>query len=282
MLGAALPLRAPSTSATVSLGVDAAGVIRHVQWHRPHVAGSELADRRLSEVVGPASRTDLLRLVLAAVTSAQRSRGLLEADLGAGVEPVALTVEDRLRDLSLLVVHLLRLSDAADELEALGELAFRDPLTGLANRALFEEHLRRELDRAHRMRRWPAVLSADVDGLKRVNDTLGHRGGDRLLAEVGRRLQESCRPFDVPARLSGDEFALLCPEVDNEFDAHQLAARVGAVVNGPAVIEGQDVEVRLAVGCAVASPDDVKDGGDDLRHRADLRMYAAKRRGAST
>ena len=113
------------------------------------------------------------------------------ADLGQGLAPVSMTVDDRLSDLGVVLVRILRLAEAADELDALAQLAFWDPLTGLANRALFGEHLRNELERGRRTGKHPAVLSADVDKLKRVNDELGHRAGDALLVEVGRRLRSA-------------------------------------------------------------------------------------------
>lgn len=280
--GTAVP-RARASSATVSFAVDPSGLIRHVEWHSPAPPPCEttrLHGSRLFDLVDPRSRKALTALFLGATSSGKRCRGLLQADLGDGSQPVSATVEDRLNDLGVLVVRLLRLAEAADELDALAQLAFWDPLTGLANRALFAEHLRNELERALRSHRPPAVLSADVDGLKRVNDELGHRAGDALLVEVGHRLRAACRPFDVPARLSGDEYAVLCPEIGDDAQARQLALRLMQAVAGTATLVGVQVPISLSVGWAVATDADTADGGLDLLHRADMCMYGVKRFGA--
>ncbi|MBK5307200.1 MAG: GGDEF domain-containing protein [Frankiaceae bacterium] len=274
--------RARPSSATVSLAVDDTGVVRACEWHSPDGPDrGTLTDRRLSELVSPLDRAQLTRLFLGATSTGERTRALVTADLGDGPQPVTMTVDDRWADLGVVVVRVLRLAEAADELDALAQLAFWDPLTGLANRALFGEHLRNELERGRRSGKQPAVISADVNKLKRINDELGHRAGDALLIEVARRLRHACRPFDVPARLSGDEYAVLCPEVDTEHDVRQLVQRLTRAVNGPALLCGEQVTIGLAVGWALATDDDHVDGGAMLLHRADMSMYGAKRLGAS-
>jgi diguanylate cyclase (GGDEF)-like protein len=274
--------RARPSSATVSLAVDDSGVVRACEWHSADGADrSELAGRRLSELVSSQDRGQLTKLFLGATSTGQRARALVSADLGDGAQPAAITVDDRMRDLGVVVVRILRLAEAADELDALAQLAFWDPLTGLANRALFGEHLRNELERGRRSGKQPAVISADVNKLKRLNDELGHRAGDALLVEVGRRLRTACRPFDVPARLSGDEYAVLCPEVDSEQDVRHLVQRLTRAVNGPATLLGEQVSITVAVGWALANEEDHTDGGAMLMHRADMSMYGAKRFGAS-
>ncbi|MDT7548912.1 MAG: hypothetical protein QOE84_1306 [Actinomycetota bacterium] len=275
-------LRPRPSSATVSLAVDPTGHVRHAEWHNSD--GSEpraLEGRRLIDLVAEEDRLELTKLFLAATSTGARTRSLVTADLGDGYQPASITVDDRLSDLGVLVVRVLRLADAADELDALAQLAFWDPLTGLANRALFGEHLRNELERGRRSGRRPAVVSADVDKLKRVNDELGHRAGDALLVEVGRRLRTACRPFDVPARLSGDEYAVLCPEVDSEQDVRHLVQRLARSVNGPATLCGEPVSIEVSIGWALANEDDYADGGATLLHRADMCMYGVKRFGAS-
>jgi diguanylate cyclase (GGDEF)-like protein len=280
-LGTASPRVRPS-SATISLAVDEDGVVRASEWHSSDdIDRRDLAGRRLSELISTDDRSQLTKLFLGATSTGERARALVTADLGDGPQPATITVEDRLADLGVIVVRILRLAEAADELDALAQLAFWDPLTGLANRALFAEHLRNELERGRRSGKQPAVISADVNKLKRVNDELGHRAGDALLVEVARRLRAACRPFDIPARLSGDEYAVLCPEVDSEQDVRQLVTRLTRAVTGPAVLCGQHVNIALAVGWALANADDYADGGALLMHRADMSMYSVKRLGAS-
>jgi diguanylate cyclase (GGDEF)-like protein len=280
-IGAAAPRVRPS-SATVSLAIDDRGVVRAAEWHGPDTPEQcELTGRRLSDLVSAQDRSQLTRLFLGATSTGLRTRALVSADLGDGMQPATISVEDRLSDLGVVIVRLLRLAEAADELDALAQLAFWDPLTGLANRALFGEHLRNELERGRRSGRQPAVVSADVNKLKKVNDDLGHRGGDALLIEVARRLRAACRPFDVPARLSGDEYAVLCPEVDSEQDVRHLVTRLTRALTGPAVLCGEPVNITVAVGWALANADDHADGGAMLMHRADMSMYGVKRLGAS-
>jgi diguanylate cyclase (GGDEF)-like protein len=279
-LGAAARVR-PS-SATVSLAIDDGGLVRASEWHGAEDADRpELTGRRLSELVSAEDRSQLTRLFLGATSTGVRTRALVSADLGDGPQPATITVEDRLADLGVVIVRVLRLAEAADELDALAQLAFWDPLTGLANRALFGEHLRNELERGRRSGKMPAVISADVNQLKRVNDEFGHRAGDALLIEVARRLRTTCRPFDVPARLSGDEYAVLCPEVETEPDVRHLVTRLNRAVGGPAVLCGEPVNITIAVGWALANADDYVDGGAMLMHRADMSMYGVKRLGAS-
>jgi diguanylate cyclase (GGDEF)-like protein len=268
------------SSATVSLAVDDSGLVRACEWHSAD-AGGELAGRRVSELFAPADRPELTRLFLGATSTGARVRAIVAADIGEGLQPVSVTIDDRHADLGVVVVRILRLAEAAEELDALAQLAFWDPLTGLANRALFGEHLRTELERSRRTGKHLGVLSADVDKLKRINDELGHRAGDALLIEVGKRLRGACRPFDVPARLSGDEYAVLCPEVDNERDLHQLAVRLTHAVNGRAILSGEPVTIGISVGSALSNDDDHVDAGSTLLHRADMRMYDAKRLGAA-
>lgn len=274
--------RVRPAAATVSLAIDDAGIVRACEWHRHDGADHrDLTGRRLSDLVSSQDRGQLTRLFLGATSMGERARALLSVDLGDGLQPSTITVEDRLSDLGVVVVRILRLAEAADELDALAQLAFWDPLTGLANRALFGEHLRNELERGRRSGKQPAVISADVNKLKRVNDELGHRAGDALLVEVARRLRGACRPFDVPARLSGDEYAVLCPEVGTEADVRQLVQRLTRAVTGPAVLCGEPVTITIAVGWALAHDDDHADGGAMLMHRADMNMYGVKRLGAS-
>jgi diguanylate cyclase (GGDEF)-like protein len=264
------------------LAVDEAGYVRHAEWHTSNgEGGRRLEGQRLIDLVAAEDRPELTKLFLGATSTGARTRCLISADLGDGPQPASMTVDDRLADLGVLVVRVLRLAEAADELDALAQLAFWDSLTGLANRALFGEHLRKELERGRRSGRQPAVVSVDVDKLKRVNDELGHRAGDALLVEVGRRLRGACRPFDVPARLSGDEYAVLCPEVDSEQDVRHLVQRLARAVNGPATLCGDQVSISVSVGWALANDDDHADGGASLLHRADMCMYDVKRLGAS-
>ncbi|GAA0227856.1 putative bifunctional diguanylate cyclase/phosphodiesterase [Cryptosporangium japonicum] len=162
-----------------------------------------------------------------------------------------------------------------DELGAqrarLAHQAFHDPLTGLANRALFNERLDAALE-GH-----PALLLVDLDGFKAVNDTRGHGVGDQLLVAVAGRLRGAVRATDTVARLGGDEFAVLLPGAAAEADATAVAAVILERVSAPVTVgEGAPVSVRASVGIALA---DASSTAETLLRDADLALYGAKESG---
>ncbi len=172
--------------------------------------------------------------------------------------------------------------DISDRKRLEGELrhmAFHDTLTGLANRALFEDRLTHALERFSRRGGGLAVLFVDLDDFKTVNDSLGHAAGDELLGEVGERLRSSLRGADTAARLGGDEFAILLEDIDSTGAALGAARRVLDTLDPPFRIANRDLTVGASVGVAPALA-----GGEtmaDLMRNADLAMYEAKRRGGA-
>jgi diguanylate cyclase (GGDEF)-like protein len=181
----------------------------------------------------------------------------------------------------------------------LSHQAYHDPLTGLANRAWLRERVEATLaraaaggDAAH-----VAVLYVDLDDFKKVNDSLGHAAGDRLLAEAAVRLLQATRGSDTVARLGGDEFAVLLERVRGDDDARLVAERVGSALRAPFRLDGTEVVVGASVGVAraaeLAAPGGPPEGGrgaapeaagpaaaaDLLLRAADAAMYAAKRGG---
>ena len=121
------------------------------------------------------------------------------------------------------------------------------------------------------------VLYLDLDGFKPVNDTHGHRFGDRLLAEIGSLLGANVRPGDMVARLGGDEFAVLCTEVAGEDELCELAQRLIQVVSQPLVLDGIAVSIGVSIGVAVAKVHGQTQ--DEVLDSADAALYRAKRRG---
>ncbi|WP_250501047.1 EAL domain-containing protein [Caballeronia sp. GAWG1-5s-s] len=155
------------------------------------------------------------------------------------------------------------------------ELAYMDRLTGLPNRALFNDRLQEAIVAARVEGRALSVMMMDLDRFKLVNDTLGHPIGDMLLCEVAKRLRATLqRPEDTVARLGGDEFAVLLP-ADDLPAARAIAARMLRALEEPIMIEGQLVDVGASIGI-VAFPDNGSDMNVLLR-RADIAMYVAKR-----
>jgi diguanylate cyclase (GGDEF)-like protein/PAS domain S-box-containing protein len=173
----------------------------------------------------------------------------------------------------------LRESTAAlrSQAEQLQHLAFHDPLTGLANRALLLDRLTVALARAERDGSATTVLMIDVDDFKYVNDTLGHSAGDALLCQLADRLTGLMRGGDTVARLGGDEFAILATQIDQAQNA-ALAQRITERLAEPVNVAGHVLMPRASIGVATAAPGRPGDAEDMLRD-ADLAMYAAKASG---
>ncbi|HEV2643194.1 MAG TPA: EAL domain-containing protein [Candidatus Elarobacter sp.] len=150
--------------------------------------------------------------------------------------------------------------------------AFHDPLTGLANRALFRDRVTHALHRVARGEH-VAVVFLDLDDFKTVNDSMGHTEGDRLLQGIATRLLGSVRSHDTVARLGGDEFAILLEGYEDSKEALDIVARVEAAFEPPMTLRGRQMRVSASVGLAHASPGDT---ADDLLRNADLAMYRAK------
>ncbi len=159
-------------------------------------------------------------------------------------------------------------------------LALYDPLTRLPNRRLFEDRLARSLARAEREGHEVAVLFVDLDRFKRVNDSLGHRGGDRLLEEVAERLAHCFRKVDTVARFGGDEFTALIESRSIDELLELLAGRLRAAFEEPFRILGTEVRVQASFGLVRSSALQGPLDADDLLRYADVAMYQAKAAGA--
>lgn len=155
-------------------------------------------------------------------------------------------------------------------------LAHHDPLTGLPNRALFEDRLRRELARAQRSGERVAVFAIDLDEFKSINDRFGHAGGDEALRNAARLLTACVRADDTVARLGGDEFAIVQTSVDQPVAAEALLRRLFAACDRTA---GDEVPVQMSVGVALS---DGRLADEQLHNLADMAMYRAKAEGRHT
>jgi|1185.fasta_scaffold09772_1 diguanylate cyclase (GGDEF)-like protein/PAS domain S-box-containing protein len=154
--------------------------------------------------------------------------------------------------------------------------ATHDPLTGLANRKLFDELLVRAVFRGERGRRALAVLYMDLDGFKDVNDVFGHQAGDRVLSETARRLESVIRPGDIVARLGGDEFVVLCENLASPDDAEKIATRVVQAVGQPIAVAAGVATVTASVGVAIGA---LGESAASVVARADEAMYRTKQDG---
>jgi diguanylate cyclase (GGDEF)-like protein/PAS domain S-box-containing protein len=160
--------------------------------------------------------------------------------------------------------------------EQLTHQAFHDPLTGLANRALFRDRVSHALALAQRQSNPITVLFMDLDDFKRVNDSLGHAEGDRLLISAAERFLSCARAADTVARLGGDEFAILLEHSAGPEGRAELLDRLATAMSHPFTLSGNQVQVTASIGVATAN---AGDSADDLLRNADVAMYAAKRRG---
>ncbi|HYP20916.1 MAG TPA: EAL domain-containing protein [Chloroflexia bacterium] len=175
--------------------------------------------------------------------------------------------------------HLAVFSDITEQKllrEQLSHQAFHDALTDLPNRTLFMDRLSQALARSTRHQSSLAVIFLDLDDFKVINDSLGHRAGDALLIQVGKRLQNCVRLGDSVARLGGDEFTVLLEDTSIE-DATATAQRIATQLSAPFYVEGCEVFVTSSTGIALSTAG--HDGPDDLLRNADVAMYEAKNKG---
>jgi diguanylate cyclase (GGDEF)-like protein len=168
-------------------------------------------------------------------------------------------------------------ADLRDSSDRSRERALHDALTGLPNRILLLERLDHAVLRGRRSGKLAAVLFADLDRFKLVNDLYGHGVGDQLLIAVAERLSAVLRPGDTLARMSGDEFVILCEDLDGPTQVDVIADRIGAAIAAPFVLSGIEVDVTASVGIAHSGPGDQL--SEELLKDADTAMYQAKRSG---
>lgn len=164
-----------------------------------------------------------------------------------------------------------------EQQERIWQQANYDPLTGLPNRTHFLEQLKHHARLAKRYDRKFALMFIDLDGFKRVNDTLGHDAGDELLRQAAHRLQRQIRSSDTASRLGGDEFTVIMPEFDHCADVDEVASKLVDALATPYTIRGETVTISASIGIAIYPYDGI--ASDALINHADTAMYAAKRGG---
>jgi diguanylate cyclase (GGDEF)-like protein len=200
---------------------------------------------------------------------ADAARRVQQGDYGRHVD---VEHKDEIGQLAVSFNHMLD-GIVSREKEIL-RLAYEDGLTGLPNRAMFNEQLGQAVRTAKRASLPLAVLLFDMDRFKAINDTLGHPVGDQALREVGQRVRKALRDSDVVARLGGDEFALLLSTGSGD-NARVVAEKIHKALEEPLVIEGQPMDIAASIGIA-RYPEHGEDAASLLR-AADVAMYAAKR-----
>jgi diguanylate cyclase (GGDEF)-like protein len=226
--------------------------------------------RRLTErSAAAASNATIGRLAVLAVASVMAPATLLVQDGRNAPLHIPVTAG------TCIALFLLVLARMAGIVSTQRHAAITDGLTGLRTRRFFEEGLRSEADRAARNGAPLGVLLLDIDHFKRINDTYGHHGGDRVLCEVGRRLLELSGRGNLVARYGGEEFAVLLPHTA-PGDLAVLGERIrrGIAMTPMAVTDTTLVTVTVSVGCAAMPAHG--DTPEDLVLIADSALYAAK------
>ncbi|MHA7277200.1 sensor domain-containing protein [Arthrobacter sp. Hz1] len=176
----------------------------------------------------------------------------------------------------MLIDHIEDITDRKAFEAMLQHQVLHDTLTGLPNRALLVDRLGQTLSAARGNETAVAVLFCDLDRFKAINDTYGHQAGDSVLTEVARRLQSAVRPADTVARLSGDEFVVLCLDTSNE-QATAAAARILSAFKPPILVGGVEVFVSASIGIALSGAEHTTTS--QMLRDADDAMYAAKEQG---
>lgn len=213
-------------------------------------------------------------------TTVQRQARLeeTEASLSEARHGLERQVEARTAELSRTNVSLQeQIAERERAQEIIEWQAYHDTLTGLPNRALFQDRLEQALALAERQGCSAAVLFLDMDRFKQVNDTLGHSAGDRLLLEMAGRLKNSLPAECTLARMGGDEFTVLLPSLGHTEDAAKVAHRLLDAFAPPLRLEGEDLHLSVSVGISIF-PSDGADG-DTLLRNADAAMYRVKEQG---
>ncbi len=242
-------------------------------------APDELVGKSLQRFVHPDDVLDVAELFAELVTTSRESvtleKRLCRRD-GSVVWGLLTVARASTGDAPRLMLMLQDVTERKRMEEELTRQAFEDELTGLANRALFRDRLRHALERRTRHYTDVAVLLLDLDGFKRVNDSLGHAAGDALLRVVGQRIANTVRSGETVARLGGDEFAIVIESVRDDEDPKTLAERLLRVISAPITVHGREVAVNVSIGIAVA---EASDDGDAVLRSADIAMYSAKTSG---
>lgn len=199
----------------------------------------------------------------------------LYRDAPGPLSPGSMSAAQTLADVAAAYILNARArADLQESAEKAREASLHDALTGLPNRTLMLERLEHAFRRGRRSHKPMALFFVDLDRFKNVNDVHGHQVGDELLVAVAERLTAGLRPGDSIARMSGDEFVILCEDLDTPSDANTILARIKAALAAPYALPDRELTVTATVGCAVTPPGALSP--ERLIRQADLAMYKIK------
>lgn len=177
-----------------------------------------------------------------------------------------------------LIVSITRdITEAARTQELLRDLAFRDPLTGVANRTLLDDRMRVAVANSERHGDLLGVIFVDIDNFKPVNDTYGHDTGDQVLRILANRLTHGVRQQDTVSRLGGDEFVIILPRLESTADLRRTAEKLSLLLQEPMDVDGITIGITPSIGFAMFDP--ATDDEQKVIMRADIAMYQGRRVG---
>lgn len=250
------------------LGYTQEWLLEHPMTHVVHPADEETCRRLRDEVLSGyrTSVTEEIRLIDRdhAVVWAQVSLALLRDEAGVP---------------NSFVAQFVNVTEAHESREALRFMATHDPMTHLLNRRELLVQMSTILAHRGRGEAVMGVLFCDLDGLKNANDTLGHAAGDQLIMEAGRRISVQVRDGDLAARIGGDEFVVVLPEVHGIDDALRVARKISTAISAPVVAAGVEVPMSISIGVCVAR---TNDDATALLRKADAALYRAKASGGAS
>ncbi|MFA5394016.1 MAG: sensor domain-containing diguanylate cyclase [Candidatus Ratteibacteria bacterium] len=263
--------------------LDTNGIITDVNKTEAAMFGykqKEMISHSIFDFIVPQQRREAKKRFLRKIAGKSLSEARNRTYLRKNGTPIMVSIEDKLdRDASGQIIGmrttLTDITNQKKEEEVIRRLAYNDTLTGLPNRILFNEHLDYEMARAVRRKQKFAVMLLDLDYFKRINDTLGHGTGDRLLKHVGERLVSLLRKSDTVSRMSGDEFLLLLPEMENAKNAQAIARKIIITMAEPFSFNGYVLHITASIGIALYPRDGLD--AETLIKNADTAMYAAKK-----
>jgi diguanylate cyclase (GGDEF)-like protein/PAS domain S-box-containing protein len=243
----------------------------------------DVIGRRFDTLLDPDEKSRLLHLLADGAAYAGSDTEVLECSLrhsDGSLRQFEVLHTNLLQDEAVrgIVLNSRDVSERKAFEEQLAHQAFHDPVTNLANRALFAERVRHAIARNRREHTGIAVIFMDLDDFKTINDSLGHAAGDEVLIEVAKRVATSIRSTDTAARFGGDEFAILLEDIESAQEAADTAERILESLLEPLRLDHKELVVRSSLGISVVEGETVAEA-DELIRNADAAMYIAKRDG---